>query len=137
VGRAADVEALVDSAVRAYGRLDIACNNAGVAGPHLVFTADFPEEDWDRVIGTNLKGVWLCLKHEIPEMLRRGGEFNGQRVFDRAVIDDLRKGGDREKFKAYLRGYIEKGGSALQINMLDAELLKRKRQPNGTEKGVP
>ena len=71
VTRRADVEALVEGAVRAYGRLDVACNNAGIAGPHLVFTADFPEEDWDTVIATNLKGVWLCMKHEIRQMLRQ------------------------------------------------------------------
>ncbi len=78
VMKAADVEALVAKAVATYGRLDIACNNAGIAGPHLVFTADFPEPDWDMVIGTNLKGVWLCLKYEIRQMLtqRRGSIVN-------------------------------------------------------------
>jgi NAD(P)-dependent dehydrogenase (short-subunit alcohol dehydrogenase family) len=71
VSRREDVEAMVDAAVRTYGGLDIACNNAGIAGPHLVFTADFPEEAWDEVIGTNLKGVWLCMKYELREMLKR------------------------------------------------------------------
>ena len=71
VSKAADVEALVDRAVKAYGRLDFACNNAGIGGPHLVFTADFPEEDWDKVIATNLKGVWLCMKYEIRQMLKQ------------------------------------------------------------------
>jgi len=69
ISRRAEVEALVKGAVAAYGRLDAAVNNAGIAGPHLVFTADFPEEAWDEVVGTNLKGVWLCLKYEIGQML--------------------------------------------------------------------
>jgi len=55
-------------------------------------------------VGTPLQGAGLCATARdlarFGEMLRRGGEFNGQRVFDRAVIDDLRKGGDREKFKS-------------------------------------
>ena len=71
VSNGREVEALVDRAVQAYGRLDLACNNAGISGPHLVFTADFREEDWDKVIDTNLKGVWLCMKYEIRQMLKQ------------------------------------------------------------------
>jgi NAD(P)-dependent dehydrogenase (short-subunit alcohol dehydrogenase family) len=75
VSRAAEVEALVRSAVAAYGRLDCAHNNAGVegvAGAALVPTADLTEENWDYTIGVNLKGVWLCMKYEIPQMLSQG-----------------------------------------------------------------
>ncbi len=68
-----EIEALVDHAVQTYGRLDLACNNAGISGPHLVFTADFPEEDWEKVIATNLTGVWLCMKYEIRQMLKQKG----------------------------------------------------------------
>jgi NAD(P)-dependent dehydrogenase (short-subunit alcohol dehydrogenase family) len=73
VSKAAEVEALVGRAVEAYGRLDYAFNNAGIEGSMATNTADYSEEDWDRVIGVNLKGVWLCMKHEIPQMLRQGG----------------------------------------------------------------
>jgi NAD(P)-dependent dehydrogenase (short-subunit alcohol dehydrogenase family) len=78
VSKAADVEALVEKTVETYGSLDLACNNAGIAGPHLVFTADFPEQEWDTIIATNLKGVWLCLKYEIRQMLKqkRGAVVN-------------------------------------------------------------
>jgi NAD(P)-dependent dehydrogenase (short-subunit alcohol dehydrogenase family) len=72
VARADDVEAMVEAAVEVYGRLDCAFNNAGIQGPVYVRTADFSEEDWDRVIGVNLKGVWLCLKYEISQMLVQG-----------------------------------------------------------------
>ncbi len=68
----AEVEAMVDFAVGAFGGLDYAFNNAGIAGP-LATTVGFEEEDWDRVIAVNLKGVWLCMRHEIPRMLERGG----------------------------------------------------------------
>jgi NAD(P)-dependent dehydrogenase (short-subunit alcohol dehydrogenase family) len=72
VARAADVEALVKRTIEVYGRIDCAHNNAGIEGP-LVLTADFPEDAWDRVLGINLKGVWLCMKYQIPHMLAQGG----------------------------------------------------------------
>ena len=71
VSRAAEVEALVKSTVEAYGRLDYAFNNAGIEGT-MASTVDCTEENWDRTIDINLKGVWLCMKYEIPQMLRRG-----------------------------------------------------------------
>jgi NAD(P)-dependent dehydrogenase (short-subunit alcohol dehydrogenase family) len=70
VSKSIEVQAMVNEAVEAYGRLDCAYNNAGVAAPPKV-TPDTSEEDWDRVIGINLKGVWLCMKYEIPEMLKQ------------------------------------------------------------------
>jgi NAD(P)-dependent dehydrogenase (short-subunit alcohol dehydrogenase family) len=66
-----DVRRLVDATKAAYGRLDAAVNNAGVAGA-LAPMADYEEEEWDRVMGVNLKGVWLCMRHEIPAMLSVG-----------------------------------------------------------------
>lgn len=72
VAQAAEVEALVRKAVDTYGRLDCAHNNAGIEGA-TGRTADYTEEEWDRVIAINLKGVWLCMKYEIPQMLKQGG----------------------------------------------------------------
>ena len=72
VAVARDVEALVERTVEQFGRLDCAHNNAGIDGP-LVPTTDYPEEDWQRVIGVNLTGVWLCLKYELRQMLMQGG----------------------------------------------------------------
>lgn len=68
----ADTAALVEYAVRTYGRLDYAHNNAGVMG-QFAKTADCSEEEWDRIIGINLKGVWLCMRQEIPRLLENGG----------------------------------------------------------------
>jgi NAD(P)-dependent dehydrogenase (short-subunit alcohol dehydrogenase family) len=68
---ASEVAGLVQTAVDTYGRLDCAHNNAGVSGtgflPHK-----YPDDLWDRNIGVNLTGVWLCLKYEVRQMLRQG-----------------------------------------------------------------
>jgi NAD(P)-dependent dehydrogenase (short-subunit alcohol dehydrogenase family) len=71
VSNSADVRGLVSKAVETYGRLDYAHNNAGISGANVP-TADYPEEDWNRMIAINLTGVWLCMKYEIPQMVRQG-----------------------------------------------------------------
>lgn len=72
VSQTAEVEALVGRTVETYGRLDCAHNNAGIEGD-MAPTADCAEANWDRTIAINLKGVWLCMRYEIPQMLRQGG----------------------------------------------------------------
>lgn len=72
VSKTADVQALVEKTVKTFGRLDIAFNNAGIEGNWMPI-AEQPEEDWDRTIAINLKGVWLSLKYEIQQMLKQGG----------------------------------------------------------------
>jgi NAD(P)-dependent dehydrogenase (short-subunit alcohol dehydrogenase family) len=72
VTSADDVQALVRRCVELHGRLDCAFNNAGIAGA-LAPTNELSEEDFDRTIAVNLKGVWLCMKHEIAQMLAQGG----------------------------------------------------------------
>ena len=72
VSQRTDVEALVRQTVETYGRLDCAHNNAGIEG-ELAATADCAEANWDRTIAINLKGVWLCMRSEIPQMLQQGG----------------------------------------------------------------
>ena len=72
VCKSADIQALVQKTIEKYGRLDTAFNNAGVEG-NWTPLVDMAEQDWDRVIDTNLKGVWLCLKYEIAQMLKTGG----------------------------------------------------------------
>lgn len=70
VSRASDVESLVAQAVAAYGRLDCAFNNAGIEGDGGS-TAECTEGNFERVIGVNVKGVWLCMKYEILQMLKQ------------------------------------------------------------------
>ena len=77
VSRDADVRAMIDAVVGTYGRLDCAFNNAGIAGWQvdaiLKKTAEWSEEAFDRMIAVNLKGVWLCMRHELPQMQAQGG----------------------------------------------------------------
>jgi NAD(P)-dependent dehydrogenase (short-subunit alcohol dehydrogenase family) len=71
IARAADVQALVAAAVKAYGRLDCAFNNAGIIGK-IARTAEETEENFDRILAIDLKGPWLCMKYEILQMLKQG-----------------------------------------------------------------
>lgn len=72
VSKAAEVEGLLQGALKAFGRLDAAVNNAGIGG-ELAPTADYPLKAWADVIGINLSGVFYCMKYEIPLMLKSGG----------------------------------------------------------------
>ena len=72
VAREADCAALVARTVERFGRLDAACNNAGVGGA-LAPVADYATDEWHRVLAVNLTGVFLCMKHQIPALLAAGG----------------------------------------------------------------
>ncbi len=85
VSKASEVEALVQKTVEKFGRLDVAFNNAGTEGV-LTPIIRQSEEDWDRTIDINLKGVWLCLKYEIRQMLKQGG---GGAIVNMASITGL------------------------------------------------
>ena len=77
VTRGAEIAAMVSKVADAYGRLDCAFNNAGVSGAYVGAagqkTHEWSEESFAKVIAINLTGVWLCMKHEIEQMLRQGG----------------------------------------------------------------
>ena len=73
VSKAEEVQLMVSETVSRFGRIDAAFNNAGIhTGTRIPFH-EYPEDEWDRVIGVNLKGVWLCIKYELPQMLAQGG----------------------------------------------------------------
>src|SRR3954468_17386421 len=73
VTKAADVKAALDQTVEAFGRLDFAFNNAGIEPKKPAPTADYDEDEWNRIVDINLRGVFLCMKHEIPLILKHGG----------------------------------------------------------------
>lgn len=72
ISQSAEVEAMIAAVVSRYGKLDCAFNNAGIEIEHLPL-AEADEATFDRLMSVNVKGVWLCMKHEIRQMLKQGG----------------------------------------------------------------
>jgi NAD(P)-dependent dehydrogenase (short-subunit alcohol dehydrogenase family) len=72
VARSEDVKAALEETIETFGRLDVAFNNAGVEQEPKA-AAELTEEEWDRIVAVDLRGVFLCMKYEIPLMLQRGG----------------------------------------------------------------
>lgn len=73
VSRAEEVKAALAKTVEVFGRLDFAFNNAGIEPKKPAPTAEYDEEEWDRIFAINLRGMFVCMKHEIPLMLKQGG----------------------------------------------------------------
>jgi NAD(P)-dependent dehydrogenase (short-subunit alcohol dehydrogenase family) len=71
VSKHGDIQAMVARTIETYGKLDYAFNNAGVS--HAASMHELTEEEWDYVMNINLKGVWLCMKYQIPHILKTGG----------------------------------------------------------------
>jgi len=71
VSNNSQVKEMIEKIISTFGRLDYAFNNAGIEGVSAP-THECTEENWDRVIGVNLKGIWLCMKYEISQMLKQG-----------------------------------------------------------------
>jgi NAD(P)-dependent dehydrogenase (short-subunit alcohol dehydrogenase family) len=82
VARWDDVDGLVTAAVERYGRLDVFVSNAGIAGRHSKPLLETTEEDWDAIMAVNLRGVFLCCKRAIAEMVGQEpvGEVRGRVV---------------------------------------------------------
>jgi NAD(P)-dependent dehydrogenase (short-subunit alcohol dehydrogenase family) len=102
VSKASEVETLVQKAVEKFGRLDIAFNNAGIEGVWVPIIQQ-SEEDWDRTIDINLKGVWLCLKYEIRQMLKQGV---GGAIVNMASITGLVGGAGAAAYSASKHGVV-------------------------------
>jgi len=102
VSKTADVDALIQKTVEKFGRLDFAFNNAGIEGVWVPI-AKQTEEDWDRTIDINLKGVWLCLKYEIRQMLKQGG---GGAIVNMSSVTGLVGAGGAAAYSASKHGVI-------------------------------
>ncbi len=72
MARGEDIRRMVETVVGRWERLDLAVNNAALGDMALAPLTELPEEEFDRILGVDLRGVWLCMKYEIPAMLRTG-----------------------------------------------------------------
>jgi NAD(P)-dependent dehydrogenase (short-subunit alcohol dehydrogenase family) len=102
VSKAPEVDALIKKAVERFGRLDIAFNNAGIEGVWVPIIRQ-SEEDWDRTIDINLKGVWLCLKYEIRQMLKQG---SGGAIVNMGSVTGLVGSGGAAAYSASKHGVL-------------------------------
>jgi NAD(P)-dependent dehydrogenase (short-subunit alcohol dehydrogenase family) len=102
VSRASEVEALIQAVVGRFERLDLAFNNAGVEGVWAPLT-QLTEADFDRTINVNLKGVWLCLKYEIQQMIKQGA---GGAIVNMASIMGLVGSAGSSAYSASKHGVI-------------------------------
>jgi len=102
VSKDSEVVTLIQKAVEKFGRLDIAFNNAGIEGVWAPIVRQ-SEEDWDRTIAINLKGVWLCLKYEIRQMLQQSG---GGAIVNMASITGLIGSAGAAAYSASKHGVI-------------------------------
>lgn len=127
VSKAAEVEEMVNEAVKQFGSLTYAFNNAGIEGDAFVPTAEYSESVWDDVIDINLKGVFLCMKYEIPYILKAKGA-----IVNMASVAGLCGGRVGAAYYASKHGVVgltkaaalEYAGNGIRINAVAPAIIK-------------
>jgi len=125
VSKAEDAKNMVKTTVKTYGKLDVIYNNAAILG-RATFTEDITEEEWDKIMAINLKGVWLGMKYAIPEMLKKGKG---------SIINTASQCGDRGTRN--LGAYCASKGGILALTRVTAmELAKKNIRVNALNPGI-
>ncbi len=127
VSRSEQVEAMIEATMAVWGRMDCAFNNAGINIEHGPLV-ECSEEEWERVLGVNLKGVWLCMKAEIPRMLASGGG----RIVNNASIVGLAGSRNTPAYVASKHGIVgltraaalEYGQAGIRVNAVCPGAIK-------------
>lgn len=125
VSKARDVESVVKKTIDAYGKLDVIYNNAAIIG-RPDYIENMTEEEWEKIIAINLKGVWLGMKYAIPELLKSGGG---------SVINTASQCGDRgtRNLGVYCAA---KGGVLALTRVVAMELAKKNIRVNALNPGI-
>lgn len=125
VSKADDVKNMVKKTVDTYGKLDVIYNNAAILG-RAAFTENITEEEWDKIMAINLKGVWLGMKYAIPEMLKNGKG---------SIINTASQCGERGTRN--LGAYSASKGGVLALTRVTAmELAKKNIRVNALNPGI-
>jgi len=141
MGKTSDIEAMVEKTVEHFGRLDYAVNNAASAEGLKPLT-DCTDEDFDVVIGVNLKGVWCCMKHEIKQMLKQNP--SGGAIVNVSSINGLGGAAGGAIYSASKAGVIalsksaaqECGHQGVRINALAAGAFRTPMLQHAFEQGA-
>ena len=140
ISRASECEQMVNFALETYGRLDIACNNAGINGESNQ-TGNYSPEGWDQVIRTNLSGVFYCMHYEIPAMLENkyGVIVNmasvlGQVAFATSPAYVAAKHGVVGLTRTAAVEYAQQG---IRVNAVGPSFIKTPMISGGQEDGIP